>query len=90
MFVLSPLAALFLSLSRTISRVSGSEDIGKAVTEEEIMTLVDVGQQGGTIEDEEKEMIYSVLQFGETLAREVMVPRPDITAVEISEPLTKP
>jgi CBS domain containing-hemolysin-like protein len=46
-----------------------------------------VGQRGGTIEDEEKEMIYSVLQFGETLAREVMVPRPDVTAVEIDQPL---
>jgi CBS domain containing-hemolysin-like protein len=89
MFLLNPLTALFLSLSRTLTRVSGSEEMGKAVTEEEIMTLVDVGQQGGAIEDEEKEMIYSVLQFGETLAREVMVPRPDISAVEISEPLSE-
>ena len=88
MFVLSPLTALFLSMSRTLSRVAGSEDMSKTVTDEEIMTLVEVGQQGGTIEDEEKEMIYSVLQFGETLAREVMVPRPDITAIEIDTPLT--
>ncbi len=88
-FVLSPLTALFLSIDRTLSRVMGSEEAIKAVTEEEIMTLVDVGQQGGAIEDDEKEMIYSVLQFGETLAREVMVPRPDVTAVEISQPLTE-
>jgi CBS domain containing-hemolysin-like protein len=87
MIVFSPLTALFLSMSRTLSRVSGSDDMSKTVTDEEIMTLIEVGQQGGTIEDEEKEMIYSVLQFGETLAREVMVPRPDITAVEIEQPL---
>ncbi len=89
MVILSPLTALFISVSRTLVRVAGAEDIGKAVTEEEIMTLVDVGQQGGAIENDEKEMIYSVLQFGETLAREVMVPRPDITAVEINESLTE-
>ena len=86
--VFNPLVTLLLSLSRTLSRVTGGEMIAKAVTEEEIMTLVDVGQQGGAIEDDEKEMIYSVLQFGETLAREVMVPRPDITAIEISQPLS--
>ncbi len=87
-FVFNPLVTLLLSLSRTLSRVTGGELIAKAVTEEEIMTLVDVGQQGGTIEDGEKEMIYSVLQFGETLAREVMVPRPDITAIEINQSLS--
>lgn len=86
--VFSPLVALFMSISRTLIRVSGGEEMAKAVTEEEIMSLVDVGQQGGAIEVDEKEMIYSVLQFGETLAREVMVPRPDITAVEINQPLT--
>ncbi|MCZ2097750.1 MAG: hemolysin family protein, partial [Anaerolineae bacterium] len=86
--IFSPLVALFMSISRTLARASGAEDMAKAVTEEEIMSLVDVGQQGGAIEVDEKEMIYSVLQFGETLAREVMVPRPDVTAVEINEPLT--
>ncbi len=85
--VFNPVVALLLSLSNALSRMTGGELIAKAVTEEEIMTLVDVGQQGGTIEDDEKEMIYSVLQFGETLAREVMVPRPDITAIEINQPL---
>ncbi len=51
------------------------------------MTLVDAGEKAGTIEDEEKEMIYSVLQFGETLAREVMVPRIDVVALDITTPL---
>ncbi len=89
LFLLSPLTALMLAISGAISKLSGAEVMAKSVTEEEIMSLVDVGQQGGTIEDDEKEMIYSVLQFGETLVREVMVPRPDVTAVEIDAPLTE-
>jgi putative hemolysin len=52
------------------------------ITEEEIMTLVDAGEEGGVIEEEEKAMIYSIFQLGDTLAREVMSPRIDIHALE--------
>jgi CBS domain containing-hemolysin-like protein len=86
-FIFSPLTALFIRTSRLITRAKG-EDLAKSVTEEEIIALVDVGQEAGTIESEEKEMIYSVLQFGETMAREVMVPRPDITALQLSSSLS--
>jgi len=57
------------------------------VTEEEIKMMVDAGQEGGAIEDEEKEMIYSIFQFGDTLTREVMVPRIDVVALDINTPL---
>jgi putative hemolysin len=86
--LVGPVTSLFLRLSHLISRASGGEDLSKSVTEEEILSMVDVGQRGGTIEDEEKEMIYSVLQFGETIAREVMVPRPDVVAIEMDQPLS--
>jgi CBS domain containing-hemolysin-like protein len=52
------------------------------VTEEEIMTLVDAGEEGGAIEEEEKAMIYSIFQLGDTLAREVMIPRIDIQSLD--------
>lgn len=52
------------------------------ITEEEIMTLVDAGEEGGMIEEEEKAMIYSIFQLGDTLAREVMSPRIDIQGLE--------
>lgn len=54
------------------------------VIEEEIKTLVDAGEEGGFIEEEEKEMIYSIFEFGDTLAREVMVPRIDMVAIEVN------
>jgi len=52
------------------------------VTEEEIKTLVDAGSEEGVIEDEEKEMIYSIFQFCDKVAREVMVPRIDMVALD--------
>ncbi len=57
------------------------------VTEEEIRTLVDAGEEEGVIEEDEKEMIYSIFELGDTMAREVMVPRIDIVAVDVNTPL---
>ncbi|OGO09134.1 MAG: hypothetical protein A2Z66_01755 [Chloroflexi bacterium RBG_13_66_10] len=52
------------------------------VTEEAIMTLVDAGEEGGAIEEEEKAMIYSLFRLSDTLARELMIPRMDILAFD--------
>ena len=54
------------------------------VTEAELKTLVDAGEQEGLIEQEERKMIYSIFDLGETLAREIMVPRIDVLALEVS------
>lgn len=57
------------------------------VTLEEIKTMVDAGEEGGAIEPTEKEMIYSVFEMSKTTAREVMVPRIDVFALEVNTPL---
>ena len=86
--VLSPLVIAVTTLRRTLAGPFGSDvDRAALVTEEEIMTLVDAGEEEGSIELEEKEMIYSIFQLDETLAREIMVPRIDIFALEIGTPL---
>jgi putative hemolysin len=52
------------------------------VTEEEIREWIEVGKEEGTIEQEEREMLYSVLEFGDTIAREIMTPRVDVALIE--------
>ena len=77
----------FAALARALAGWASGQPSGAQsplVTEEEIMTLVDAGEEGGAIEEEEKEMIYSIFQLADTLAREVMVPRIDIQALEQS------
>ena len=81
--LLSPLTTLLLLISRFISSLFGSAQLVNRVTEEEIMTLVNAGHTGGTIEEEEKDMIYSVLRLDETSARELMTPRMDIVALDV-------
>jgi len=70
-----------------VERVSPTLGIGKenaepAVTEEEIKEWIDVGKEEGTIEQGEQDMLYSVLEFGDTTAREIMTPRIDVTLME--------
>ena len=55
---------------------------GPFVSEHEIRSMAEVGHEEGSIEEEEKELIHSIFEFGDTIVREVMVPRPDIVAIE--------
>jgi putative hemolysin len=55
---------------------------GPFVSETEIRSMAEVGSEEGSIEEEEKELIHSIFEFGDTIAREVMVPRPDVVAIE--------
>lgn len=57
------------------------------VTEEEIRLLVRIGEEQGVIESDEREMIHSIFAFGETVVREVMVPRVDMVCVEADDPV---
>lgn len=86
--ITSPIARLLISVSNVIARPLGGQPRStiSIVTEEEIKRLVDAGQEGGVIEKDEKEMIYSIFEIGDTVTREVMVPRIDIIALEVSTP----
>lgn len=79
-FLLTPFSALLVALlgdsANLVSRLS-------AVTDDDLRTWVEEGQSEGTLEKGERKMIYSIFQFGDTLAREIMVPRIDILALEI-------
>lgn len=82
MALLTPGSRLLLWFSNRAAQLFGTSGNTPYVTEEEIKTLVDAGSEGGALEDEEKEMIYSIFQFGDTIAREIMVPRIDIVALD--------
>jgi CBS domain containing-hemolysin-like protein len=80
-FIFSPLAALMMAVLG--SSASLKQRLGP-VTEEEIRTWVNADQSDGGLEKDEREMIYSIFQFGETLCREIMVPRIDITGLDVN------
>ena len=58
------------------------KDAQKKMTEEELRTIVDVSQENGVIEHEERDMIHNLFDFGNAEAKEIMVPRIDMTFVQ--------
>jgi CBS domain containing-hemolysin-like protein len=60
---------------------------GPFVSEGDIRSMAQVGHEEGSIHEDEKELIHSIFEFGDTIVREVMVPRPDIIAVEDTDTL---
>lgn len=57
---------------------------GPYVSEQELLALADVAVEEAVIEQEERALIHSIIEFGDTVVREVMVPRPDMVCVEAS------
>jgi putative hemolysin len=60
---------------------------GPFVSEADLRSMAQIGQEEGSIEREETELIHSIFEFGDTIVREVMVPRPDIVAIESDKTL---
>lgn len=84
MFMLTPFVKVFNLITNGILRIFGIE-VSRTepyITEEEIRTMVSVGQEEGVLETEEKEMIHNIFEFNDTYVKEVMIPRPDVVAVE--------
>ena len=75
------LARALIGLSNVILPGKGLKE-GPFVSEEELLATVDVALEEDVIEREERALIHSIIEFGDTVAREVMVPRPDMVAVE--------
>jgi CBS domain containing-hemolysin-like protein len=79
--IFGPLARALLKVANVIIPGKGLPQ-GPFVTEQEIKTMVEVASDEDQIEEEEKDLIHSIFEFGDTIVREVMVPRPDIIAIE--------
>jgi magnesium and cobalt exporter, CNNM family len=60
---------------------------GPFVSEEEIRSMAEVGSEEGSIDEGEKQLIHSIFEFGDTIIREIMVPRPDIVAIPSDQTL---
>lgn len=64
-----------------------SEHVEAVVTESELLAMADVALEGEVIETEERALIHSIITFGDTVVREVMVPRPDMVTVGLDDTL---
>jgi putative hemolysin len=89
--VMRPVVYVLTAVTRLILRILGgkAEVRGPFVTEEELKMLVTVGEEEGVIEEEEREMSHGIFEMGDMSVRELMVPRTDLVAIEVNEPVEK-
>ena len=85
--IVQAVMSVFVWPVRGKDRRQSSAGSPSGLTEDELLTLVDAGQEEGVVEQGERQMIISVLHLGDTLAREIMVPRIDMLALEVETPL---
>ena len=84
-----PISKILMMVSKLIARMFGVkiDEIVFLITEEEIKSVVSVGEEEGVIEEEEKKMIHSIFEFTDTTVKEIMIPRTTVFAVEASKTL---
>ena len=86
--ILGPFARLLVTLSNAFTPGRGYRD-GPFRSEAELRDLLDMAGESSLIEDEERDMLHSVFELGDTLAHEVMVPRTDMITIEADKPVRK-
>jgi gliding motility-associated protein GldE len=81
----SPIVKVFSIFTDIILKMTGGEKRYPFVSEEELKLLMDLGAEEGVIEEEEKEMIRGVFEFGDTMVREIMTQRTDMNRVDVNK-----
>jgi CBS domain containing-hemolysin-like protein len=86
--LLGPLTKLLILVGNAITPGQGFRH-GPFASEVELRELVDMASTSGVVDEDERQMIHSVFELGDTLVREVMVPRPDVVWTERITPVDK-
>lgn len=87
LFVLWPLNKLLVGFVEGSARIMGVEATRVLFNEEELRTLAEVSEEHGVLEEDEREMIHSIFEFGETEVTEIMIPRIDMAAISQDAPI---
>jgi putative hemolysin len=85
---MSPIASALNAIARGFTRIFGGKlDRSPFVTEEEFKILLAMAEEEGSLEEEERERIYNVFEFSDTVAKEVMTPRTDMVCLDVNSSL---
>jgi CBS domain containing-hemolysin-like protein len=83
--LLLPLIVVFDFLTQQVNRITGGQSAIETsyITRDEIRDIIETGEREGVLDEEEREMLHRTLRFNRTIAKEVMTPRLDMTAVSV-------
>lgn len=85
MIILTPVIFIFVKIKELALMMTGGKEKTPDVTEDELKSLVETIEEQGVLEESEREMVQSVLDFDEKTALEILTPRVDVTAIDIDD-----
>ena len=83
--ILTPVNFFFIKLKEWVSKVFSKNDLMPSVTEEELKVMLDISEEEGVIDKEERELIHRSMDFDDIMVSEVLMPRIDVKAVEVNQ-----
>lgn len=87
-FIFYPVSWLLINISNFTGKLLGinvEHPYKQFITQDHIRLLVEEGEEQGVFEEQEKEMIHSIISFGDTIAREIMIPRISMICIEVNQ-----
>jgi putative hemolysin len=85
--LLTPINFIFGKLKDFVSRTFSKNESTPSITEEEIKVMVDISEEEGVIDKEEKELVHRSLEFNDVIVGEVLTHRMDMIAIELNQPI---
>ncbi len=87
-YIFSPIVSVFHAFTQWLTVVFEVNKNKVLLSEDELRSIVDMSEEKGTLQQDEKEMIHSIFEFGETTVREIMVPRIDMVTIQTTSKLS--
>jgi putative hemolysin len=84
MWLLTPVVWLVTGVSRMLTHFIRKEEERPIISEDEIRTIISVGEQTGVVAKEQRRMLHGILELTQTRVREVMIPRTEVVGIEVS------
>ena len=84
MIIFSPLAFLINSVIKLINKLF-VKDVDNTVTPDELASIIETGEEEGSIDEEKSELLQSAIDFNETTIKEIMIPRVDMVAIDVND-----
>jgi putative hemolysin len=89
MWFLTPLIWLVTGMSRLLTRLFKSERDRPLLSEDEIKSIISVGEQDGVVAEEQRRMLHGVFELSQSRVRDLMVPRREVTGIESNTPFSE-
>ncbi len=89
MYLLAPVVWVVTAFSRLVTSLLGREEDRPVISEDEIRTLITVGEQSGVVPKAQRKMLHGVFELSMTRVRDVMIPRTEVVGIEVNAPFVE-